>query len=168
MVDSRWRLVDTGKGKSGDYGMDCHRVLISNGLDRLVLLARRTVVDPCPSSSSHFAPPGQRRFYIFVLLPSFTANAGFHSLAFLSFLSSHCLCDHSFLQHSTVRAIQCHLLGHPADSPPPHSHSRALRLVSCPTRNSPSGPGMEFKDEHRSRHHLPALSSGDGLYSLSR
>jgi len=42
MVDSRWR---TGKGKSGDYGMDCHRVLISNGLDHFVLLARRTVVD---------------------------------------------------------------------------------------------------------------------------
>jgi len=46
-VDDQFSVVagSTRKGKRGDYGMDdCHRVLISNGLDCFVLLARRADV----------------------------------------------------------------------------------------------------------------------------
>ena len=148
--------------------MDCHRILISNGLDHFVLPGCRWT-----DLSASFVPFLNLRrrvrgvFPSFLFLRSFTANAALHSHSLLSFAGRR-FHDHSFLQHSTVRAIQRHLLGQSANSSPSRSYGRTVCLVNCTNFNPPSRPTVGLEDEYRNRHHLSALSGRDNLYSLSR
>ena len=166
--------MDTAKGKRRVLTeMDCHRVLISNGLDHLMLpqLGRPTwrICPPTLFFSSLFVL--RRRaggvFISFLPLCSFTPNVSLHS-HFLSSSFSRCLHDHSFFQHSTVRAIQCHFLGQSANSPPSRPYGRTFRVVSYTNLDSPSKSRVGLEDEHGSCYHLPTLSGRDDLYSLSR
>ena len=150
--------------------MDCYRVPISNGPDHFVL---QGLADCLVSADFVLLPLLNLRrrvrgvFISFLLLRSFTANAILHPHSLFSFFSRR-FHDHSFLQHSTVRAIQCHFLGQSTNGPSPYSYSRPLWLVGCTDLNPPSKPRMGLKDEHRGRHYLSALSGRDDLYSLSR
>ena len=87
-----------GKGKAEGSEMDCHRILISNGLDHFCCCqwAGRVTRQLC-SSSPQLSPLRLFYFLNLFLLRTFTADAVFRSLSFLSFLPSHRFHCHSFL-----------------------------------------------------------------------